>query len=359
MSYDGVSSRIIIKNLPKHINEIRLKTIFGEKGEITDVRLMKNHEGVFRKFAFIGYRTEAEAKSAVHYFDNTYIDTSRVSVQLSKPYGDPSLPRPWSKYSKGSSAYGEKIKEDRNYTRECDIVANGTNDSRNITNSQTPKWKDSSISEDPKFQEFLQLMAPSTRSNLWANEDGHWSSRQQKKSTSKHLKFDDYGEAIPETSLGDRMSQDETYSRSVDTSNYEDEEKNQSNSNSLTEPIMSLDDFESHKSLSTNPSTKKGSFDTPSANEELSPEEMLLETGRLFVRNLSYLCTEEDLQKLFGPFGPLSEIHMPISKETHQPKGFAYVLYMIPEHAMKAYAELDGKIFQGRLLHLVASAPKT
>ncbi len=41
---------------------------------------------------------------------------------------------------------------------------------------------------------------------------------------------------------------------------------------------------------------------------EIPPEETIGETGRLFVRNLSYICTEEDLRKEFVKFGPLAEV---------------------------------------------------
>lgn len=44
--------------------------------------------------------------------------------------------------------------------------------------------------------------------------------------------------------------------------------------------------------------------------------------------------------------GPLSELHFPIDSLTKKPKGFAFVTFMFPEHAVKAYAEVDGQVFQ-------------
>lgn len=41
-------------------------------------------------------------------------------------------------------------------------------------------------------------------------------------------------------------------------------------------------------------------------------EESGLSVGRLFVRNLPYTCTEDDLRELFGSFGMLSEVHLPV-----------------------------------------------
>ena len=51
-------------------------------------------------------------------------------------------------------------------------------------------------------------------------------------------------------------------------------------------------------------------------------------------------------RKVFSFAGPLSEIHFPIDRLTKNPKGFAFITYMIPEHAVKAYAEMDGQVFQ-------------
>ncbi|KAL8180453.1 UNVERIFIED_CONTAM: putative RNA-binding protein 19, partial [Gekko kuhli] len=94
---------------------------------------------------------------------------------------------------------------------------------------------------------------------------------------------------------------------------------------------------------------------TKKDNEE---EEDLSESGRLFVRNLSYTSTEEDLERIFSKYGPLSEIHFPIDSLTKKPKGFAFVTYMFPEHAVKAFAEVDGQVFQGRMLHVLPSTIK-
>lgn len=44
--------------------------------------------------------------------------------------------------------------------------------------------------------------------------------------------------------------------------------------------------------------------------------------------------------------GPLSELHYPIDSLTKKPKGFAFVTFMFPEHAVKAYAAVDGQVFQ-------------
>ena len=92
--------------------------------------------------------------------------------------------------------------------------------------------------------------------------------------------------------------------------------------------------------------------------EALEGVETVGESGRIFVRNLPYTATEDDITSLFSKYGPLSETTVPIDKNTRKFKGFAFVTFMMPEHAVTAFSALDGSSFMGRLLHLLPSKPK-
>lgn len=92
--------------------------------------------------------------------------------------------------------------------------------------------------------------------------------------------------------------------------------------------------------------------------ESVNHEENISESGRIFFRNLAYTVTEDDLQKLFEPFGPVAEISLPVDLITRQIKGFGTVTFMMPEHAVQAFYELDGTTFHGRLLHLIPGKGK-
>lgn len=94
-----------------------------------------------------------------------------------------------------------------------------------------------------------------------------------------------------------------------------------------------------------NPKRKKGPVDLYK----------IADTGRLFLRNLSFMTTENDLRKLFSRFGTLNEVHISADKETKKSKGFGFVTFMFPHDAVEAQKALDGTIFQGRLLHILAS----
>jgi multiple RNA-binding domain-containing protein 1 len=86
-------------------------------------------------------------------------------------------------------------------------------------------------------------------------------------------------------------------------------------------------------------------------------EEPVGESGRIFVRNLAYSTTEEEIEELFKEFGDLTEVNVPVNKHERRNMGIAFVTFMFPEHAAAAFAKLDGEIFQGRVLHLLPAKP--
>ncbi|KAG7197053.1 hypothetical protein KM043_017582 [Ampulex compressa] len=93
--------------------------------------------------------------------------------------------------------------------------------------------------------------------------------------------------------------------------------------------------------------------------EALKDEESIAESGRIFIRNLAYITTEEDIRQLFEKYGPLTEVNLPVDRVTRKPKGFGTVTFLLPEHAMKAYSELDGSILNGRMLHVLPGKAKS
>ena len=77
-------SRLYVQNLPVYVTDDDLRKHFSSQGEITDVRVMMTTYGTSRRFGFVGYRTDEEATKAQHYFDKSYLDTSRLIVQFAK-----------------------------------------------------------------------------------------------------------------------------------------------------------------------------------------------------------------------------------------------------------------------------------
>jgi RNA recognition motif-containing protein len=73
---------------------------------------------------------------------------------------------------------------------------------------------------------------------------------------------------------------------------------------------------------------------------------------KLYVGNLPFESTEEDIQKVFVQYGDISDLYLPM--RDGRPRGFCFVT-MNDEGADKAMAELDGTDFQGR--NLVVNEP--
>ncbi len=78
------SSRLVVKNLPTHLTEKRLREQFSQKGAVTDVNIMFRGT-THRHFGFVGFRSEKEASEAKRYFDGSFLDTSRIAVEFAKP----------------------------------------------------------------------------------------------------------------------------------------------------------------------------------------------------------------------------------------------------------------------------------
>lgn len=95
-----------------------------------------------------------------------------------------------------------------------------------------------------------------------------------------------------------------------------------------------------------------------SQEEALKNEEDIAETGKIFVRNLAYTTSEDDIENLFNKFGPLAEVNLPVDSVSKKIKGFGTITFVMPEHAVKAYGELDGSILHGRMLHLLPGKSK-
>lgn len=79
---------------------------------------------------------------------------------------------------------------------------------------------------------------------------------------------------------------------------------------------------------------------------------------KLFVGNLSFKTTENDLQDAFAACGTVVETNIMMDRMTGRPRGFAFVTMSSPEEAQKAIDELHGKEFDGRALTVNVARPR-
>jgi cold-inducible RNA-binding protein len=79
---------------------------------------------------------------------------------------------------------------------------------------------------------------------------------------------------------------------------------------------------------------------------------------KLFVGNLSFSVTENDLQDLFSQHGPVAEVNLMLDRMSGRSRGFAFVTMQTPEAAKTAIGALNGHQLQGRALTVNEARPR-
>jgi cold-inducible RNA-binding protein len=91
---------------------------------------------------------------------------------------------------------------------------------------------------------------------------------------------------------------------------------------------------------------------------KLVKDSNLLMSAKLFVGNLSFNITENDLQDAFAAHGTVLEANLMMDRATGRPRGFGFVTMSTPEEAQKAIDALHGKELAGRALTVNIARPR-
>jgi multiple RNA-binding domain-containing protein 1 len=292
---------------PLKISDEKFREHFSKVGTMTESKLKYTKDGKFRQFGFVGFKSEEDARKAIDYYNNTYIDASKIQIEECRSLNDPTGSKTWSKHSvkttkvmkasdKGLVEVEKEGKKASSKDKKLDMMLGD-------------------LKDDSEFKEFLAAnnAIKLSKENVWKND------------ISLGLKVEEEKEAAKDKKAKNKIKKDET-------------------------PVGD----------ENNNSEKPASVTAKDPKKTAAPvdEDIDFENGRLFIRNLSYTCKEEDIEKLFEPYAPLVETSMPIDHFSKTPKGFAYVQCMFPEKAIKAFNDLDGTVFQGRMLHIIPAKNK-
>lgn len=371
-------SRLIVKGLPKYLTEEKLKSHFSKQGNVTDVKLMKKRNGESRRFAFIGYKSRDDAEQAVDFFDQSFIDTAKIEVQLAKSFADPDVPISM-KEKRRIDNERVALQEERLMKQEQD---------RQLKKQKVIKSKiDEEIESNPKLKEFMETFKPSSQSKSWASDSladgsGAPSSKDLENALAEK-------QPVPEAPRNDSDDEYEDFDKK---SEDEDEvmipfnepneksqdEEEQSNAKARDDKISDLEWLQlKRKRMIENEDRireieeqqkqqmkkqRQAPTKIQSEEPEVDPIEEIInkikETGRLFIRNILYTSTEEEFRELFSRYGNLEEVHIAIDTRTGKSKGFVYIQFTNADDAVKAFEALDKQIFQGRLLHILPGEKK-
>ncbi|KZT00240.1 RNA-binding domain-containing protein [Laetiporus sulphureus 93-53] len=349
-------SRLIVKNLPVYLTQQRLRSHFeasdGPGSMLTDVKLVLNADGTSRRFGFIGYKTPAEAERAKKWFNRTFIDSSRITVDIVDGVKDAPPSRPNKRPRLGPSPAEAQI------TSEISADAKGSKKKTKVSKEQSDAKKN-------EFNEFMQVMQPRVKKGpSWANDAVAPVPGPSTLKSANDAKVDSDSSRATKNKQSKKLAE------------VEDNEKAPSPEEAATsEAISDMDWFKRHtKSALDDPELEpqrvfEQSDDeddlaaSSEHDEDKSPpsdpvKDTILQTSRLFLRNLAFTCTEDELRELFQSHGEISQVHIPLDPTSKQPKGLAYVTFAKPADALAAFEALDKSSFQGRLLHILPAVDR-
>lgn len=367
-------SRLIVKNLPKVVTDQKIRDTFGSKGTITDVQLKYNKNGQFRQFCFVGFENENSAQAAVKFFDNTFIGTSKIKVEVCSVLGDEIKSKFKNEVKTKSEPKVEPVEE---------VVSSVQKKSRKTTKIEAIMGDHK---DDPQFQEFLKSHAKDKLA--WANDlEGEKSAQPEEK-----LKSEVEDEAEEDEKLANKEISDMDYMKNLMEgaekpkyqvkSNYEKKDNKPmddltrlftikirnipkkvkredivkffrpSKAHSVRVPrtggyayvgfklerdlqraLLKDKSFFKDKQIHVYDFTDKNFLAEGETNatqksnprwqqqeEQLQGEEAICESGKLFFRNLAYTVKEDDLQQVFEKFGTVVEVNLPIDSVSRKIK---------------------------------------
>ncbi|XP_068209027.1 LOW QUALITY PROTEIN: probable RNA-binding protein 19 [Palaemon carinicauda] len=418
-------SRLIVKNLPAKVSEDDIKKHFSQKGNVTDIKLVYK-DGEFRRYGFVGFEKEQDAKVACKYFNNTFIKQAKIAVEVCKEFKDGNKPVSWREKNKLRKKAAKDALNNNESKEESEDVSEKKSKKKNYKETNKSSSEDllKQYENDPDFKDFLKstsnnleedpatsvLSTSQVEEEQSEDEDDEKSDQEEddvKIAEKKEVSDLDYLKSLKVSKESDGSTSSVKKKTPIILKEHfcvvirtkERCKIRQNGSMGFTK--QSVKDFLKPlkcKSLRIPPKTKFVAYvgfkteremrkalqkhksflngarvqvkkyekrveeeessagkNAPwqMAEEKLKKTEPAAETGKLFVRNLWYSVTEDDLRELFEKFGKVTDITLPICKITRRPKGFGTITYMFPEHSVLAMTKLDGTSFKGRILHIL------
>ncbi|KAI9789926.1 MAG: Multiple RNA-binding domain-containing protein 1 [Peltula sp. TS41687] len=403
------SSRIFVRGLPPNLSEDQFRKHFSGLSAVTDIKHIPQ-----RRIGYVGYKTPDDAAKAVKYFNKSYIRMSRIFVEIARPLtksvkvGGGSLTRSEPDVHIQNGGSGSK--------------SDGTGEVAGSHKNRKRKRELEELPDsEPKLQEFLEVMQGPSRSRTWADEhtlnrngsgnleatqqasERHSSKHGQVTSTSvqqsnmsKKVKDDNVPPVVKndddpiKEAQGEIDTGDEDHQMADKDTDVQQAEPNSAISDkewlrSRTSRLLGLVDDDEVQRRSVSPEEQKNPAPRPTRvkaspdpttgeredeqTKEKTPPDPALSSSdnpgtdprsgncRLFIRNLPYSARETDLREQFASYGELTEVHVPTTSNGTT-KGFGYIAYADPESASRAFQELDGASFQGRIMHVLPANTK-
>ena len=82
-------------------------------------------------------------------------------------------------------------------------------------------------------------------------------------------------------------------------------------------------------------------------------------SSRVFVGNIGFETSQDELETLFSTVGQVVEVVLPVDRATNQPRGFAFIEFSSPDAASGAIERIDGTELGGRNLRVTEARERT
>lgn len=331
-------------------------------------------EGKFRQFGFVGFQTEEQAQEAIKFFDKTFIQTSRISIEICKDLNQEKVETKFETDETGKNeGKGKKYVKELLEQHKNDPLFKEFIDTHGKSKSL---WKDDVVSEDAEKQETIENKEEIVEEKL-ANQNisdkDYMKSLVKKPDKAKKSMVELFTVKLRNLPKNTKRQDVQKFFKPLKPHSvripglklrfaYAGFKTKQELTKALAKHKSFLNgkqvevyDFSMKNQLPSEDSkkTKNKGQKWENQKQSLEGEESVCESGKLFFRNLAYTCTEDDLQKVFEKFGPVADISVPVDATTRKIKGFGTVTFVMPEHAVKAYDMLNGTMLHGRMFHLM------
>ncbi|XP_025048849.1 probable RNA-binding protein 19 isoform X3 [Alligator sinensis] len=371
-------SRLIVKNLPNGMKEDRFRKLFAAFGTLTDCCLKFTKDGKFRKFGFVGFKSEDEAKTALNHFHRSFIDTSRITVEVCKSFGDPSKPKPWSKHSQ-KPANKPAANPDHTNTKKDKKVKNVTGNLKELEGneefreflmvhqkrSQVATWANDTLAEEPKARKLKPvtdyLNFDSSESSDLSEESGDEFQEEEDKgnktkghptekvAVTKGLSDMDYlkSKVVKDTSLDEESEEEEEDSEQHEESSEEEEKPSNMEGIDVQMKKGAMLEEEIKEQGKSKEEEKKKGTKSELKNWADSTEATMLYTVKL--RGAPFNVTEQNVREFLLPLKPVA---IRIARNKHGNKtGYVFVDFTNEEEVQKALKQ-NNEYMGGRYIEV-------
>nr|CRX79187.1 hypothetical protein ls5931a1_00023 [Leucosporidium scottii] len=329
-------TRLILSNLPPSLNNALLRGHLARcppaPPRLTDCKILLKPDGTSRRIAFLGFNHTDDAQRVLQWVAGTWIQGTHGGARINAD---------WAKDAQDAPRPKKRVKlSDTPAAASASVPLPAAND------------------EQDRFAEFMAVMAP--RRNRAVEENPEAAAQSLLPSTSTAASAPAPLPSAPVAAKAPASTEPPAEARdgaAEDDSLTDLEYMARRMKRSLEDAANDDDDDDEVPAWEQDEEDRPAEAGIESTSGHLqehdATHQLLLDSARLFLRNLAFSITEVDLRTLLEPYGEIQQIHIPVDPATQTGKGLAYATFASGESAVRAFEELDRRSFQGRLLHIL------